>query len=170
MKRKKKPESPPARLSFPIFESIGQASAVIGAPLALLKAAKREGCKAFIAGNRVDSSILIPFLFGMVASKSALPEGMASAAEWLTTEKARREEIRRLMDQRRMMPTEDAARQASEACSFFFSELERWERELPPALAGGTAVDIFKRLHQVTEGLRKASKERFEAIGSADRQ
>src|ERR1035441_9204745 len=55
-----------------------------------------------------------------------------------------------------------AWRQGAEACAFFFAELERGERELPPALAGLPAVEIFKRLHNFTETLRKAGKGKFE--------
>ena len=152
------------RREFPVFESIGQAAAVLGAPVALLKAAKRKGCKAFISGSRVDAGVLLPFLFSMT-QKNGLPEGMASAADWLMTEKARREAIRRKTDERSMMPIALACRQATEACGFFFSELERAERELPPALASGTAVEIYKRLHAFTEALRKSAKARFERIG-----
>ena len=65
-----------------------------------------------------------------------------------------------------MMPTEEARRQAAIACSFLFAELERGERELPPAMAGQTAVEIFKRLHGFTEALRKAAKDKFNNIGS----
>jgi hypothetical protein len=158
-------ESEGRRIKFPVFESLGQAAAVLRAPLALIKAAKRQGCSAFISGSRVDSGILVPFLFGMMTKGSELPEGMASPQEWLTTEKAKREAIRRKNDEHTMMPSAEAARQASEAASYIFAELERGERELPPALAGGTAIDIFKRLHSFIEALRKTGKEKFEAIG-----
>jgi hypothetical protein len=150
------------RRGFPVFESIGQASAVLGAPEALIKAAKRQGCAAFISGSRVDAGVLVPFLFGMLSQESELPAGMASAAEWLTTEKAKREAIKRKADEKKLMPILDAQQQASEACAFFFAELERAERELPPSLAGGTAVDISKRLHNFTETLRKVGKAKFE--------
>jgi hypothetical protein len=150
------------RRGFPVFESLGQASAVLGAPEALIKAAKRQGCAAFISGSRVDAGVLVPFLFGMLSQESELPAGMASAQEWLTTERAKREAIKRKADEKKLMPILDAQQQASEACAFFFAELERAERELPPSLAGGTAVDIFKRLHNFTETLRKAGKTKFE--------
>jgi hypothetical protein len=150
---------------FPTFESLGQASGAIGAPQSLLKAAKRAGCKAFISGGRVEIAVLLPFLFARLVKKSHLPTGMASAAEWLTMERARREAIKREMDQGETMPTAEAERQAGEACGFFFAELERGERELPPALAGGSAVEIYERLHAFTENLRQAGKEKFEKVG-----
>src|ERR1035441_2253758 len=46
------------RRGFPVFESIGQAAAVLGGPLAMIKAAKRKGCKAFISGSRVGAGLL----------------------------------------------------------------------------------------------------------------
>lgn len=151
---------------FPVFESIGQASATIGCSQALIKAAKRKGCHAFLPGSRVDSEILLPFLFQMLAEGSQIPDGFSSWKEVLESEKARREAIKRQIDERATMPTAEAERQAAEACSYLFSELERMERELPPSLAGGTAVDIFKRLHQFTEGLRKSAQDKFNAIGA----
>jgi hypothetical protein len=64
------------------------------------------------------------------------------------------------------MLVSEAQRQAGEACGYFFSELQRMERELPPALAGGTAVDCFKRIHSFVEGLRKSAKEKFAQVGT----
>lgn len=159
------PKVNPEKRQFPIFESLAQASSTIGAPLALLKAAKRKGCKAFISGSRVDCASLLPFLFEMLSKGSELPGGMSSAVEWLTTEKAKREAIKRKIDEKSMMPTADAQRQASEACGYLFSELERAERELPPSLAGATAVDIAKRLHGFNEAVRTEAKQKFERIG-----
>lgn len=136
-----------------------------GAKAQLLKAAKRAGCKAFIGGGRVDGGILIPFLFEMLSKGNELPEGFASPVDWLNTEKARRESIRRKVDEKTMMPIAEAEAQASKACHFFIGELERGERELPPAMAGLSSIECFKRLHAFTESLRKKAKQMFEAIG-----
>jgi hypothetical protein len=64
----------------------------------------------------------------------------------------------------RMMLISDARRQCGEAWSFVFSELQRGENELPPGLAGRSAVEIFERLHAFTERLRKEAKAKFESI------
>lgn len=64
-----------------------------------------------------------------------------------------------------MMLTADAERQACEAMSLTFAELERRDRELPPSLAGLDAVSIFKRMRADTEQIRKTLKEKFEEVG-----
>jgi|ERR1017187_5211700 hypothetical protein len=51
------------RVRFPVFESIAQTASALGVPVALIKRAKRDGCGAFLAGNRIDTAILIPHLF-----------------------------------------------------------------------------------------------------------
>lgn len=151
--------------SFPIFESIGSASAMVGCPESLIKTAKRQGCKAFLSGGRIDSGVLIPFLFGMVAKGSDLPEGFSSWKEVLESEKAKREAIKRQQDEKSVMPTSDAVAQASAAGSHFMSELERFCRELPPALAGLSAVEIAKRMTALAESVRKTMKQKLGEIG-----
>jgi hypothetical protein len=69
---------------------------------------------------------------------------------------------------RALMPVADAKRQASFACCYFFEELAREERELPPRLAGLSAVEVFKHLHAFNENLRREAKLKFEAIGDAE--
>lgn len=61
-----------------------------------------------------------------------------------------------------LMPVADAKRQNFSAWSFVFNELERLEREQPPALAGLTAVEIGERLHVFTERMRTEAKAKFE--------
>ena len=63
-----------------------------------------------------------------------------------------------------MMLTADARRQASEAMAATFGELERRDRELPPALAGLSAVEIFKRMNADTESIRKTLKSKFDGV------
>jgi hypothetical protein len=153
------------RNTFPIFESIGSAAASIGVGDALLKTAKRKGCNAFISGGRVDSAILIPFLFSMLSQASDIPEGFSSWKEVLESEKAKRESIKRQQDEKSVMPTADAERQAAEAMGLTFGELERIANEIPPAVAGQDAVTIFKRLKSEVERMRKTLTQKFQEIG-----
>ena len=164
----KKQETNPAkrvRASFPVIESIGAAAAIIGAPKSLLKSAKLAGCKAFLTGNRVDLSILIPFLFGMLVKGSDLPEGIATPQDWLATEKAKREAIKRQQDEKLVMLTSDGQRQAADAMAMTFSELDRRDRELPPALAGRSAVEISERMESDTKTIKKNLALKFQEIG-----
>lgn len=144
---------------------MGQAAAAIGCPESLLKAAKRKGCKAFLTHGRIDLGLLSPFLWQMVSKATDLPEGFSSWREVLESEKAKREAIKRQQDEGAMMPTADAVRQAGEAMGLTFAELERRDRELPPALAGLSAVEIHKRMTGDTESIRKTLREKFQEIG-----
>lgn len=154
-----------SRCPFPLFDSTNHAAGVLGCSVELIKAAKRKGCKAFTANNRVDGAVLIPFLFKMLAQGSDLPGGFASWKEVLDSEKAKRESIKRQVDEKSVMPTADAQRQAAEFCAFVDSELQRAENELPPVMAGLPAVECGKILHGFTEKLRVLAKAKGREMG-----
>ncbi len=91
------------RVRFPVFESIAQTASALGVSVALVKRAKRDGCAAFISGNRIDTSILIPHLFALALAKNEIlrldpPQEFAALAaarrrEIEDEEKIRREEL-----------------------------------------------------------------------------
>lgn len=166
-KNPKTPEYKPSRprAAFPIAESIGQAAAWIGASEAVLKAAKRNGSKAFLTHGRVDIGELLPFLFKMLTTGNDLPSGFSSWKEVLEAERAKREAIKRQQDEKSVMLTADAERQAAEAMGMVFAELERRDRELPPGLAGLDAVSVYKRMNADTESIRRNLKAKFAEIG-----
>ena len=45
-----------------------------------------------------------------------------------------------------------------------FSELDRRDRELPPALAGRNAVEISERMLADTKAIKKSLTEKFQGI------
>lgn len=156
------------RADMPVFHTMGMAVAALGVPESLVKLAKRKGCKAFLVSGRVDSGILLPFIFKMLADGNGvgkLPEGFSSWREVLESEKAQREAIKRKQDEGLTMLVADAEVQAGEAGGFCLSSLERLARELPPALAGLSAVEIFKRLNSEVESIRKQLEKKFQEIG-----
>ena len=153
------------RLTWPVLEGIGAVASMLKVPEALIKQVKRSGSKAFLTHNRIDSGILIPELFVALAKSSELPEGIASPQDWLAIEKAKRESIKRQQDEKSVMPTAEAQRQAALACAFVDAELQRGENELPPVLAGRDAVECGKLLHSFTEKVRTNAKEKFGSIG-----
>ena len=163
--RTPKVEPEKTRCVFPLFDSINNAAGVLHCSVALIKAAKLKGCKAFTSNNRVDGAILIPFLFEMLASGSDLPEGFASWKEVLESEKAKREAIKRQQDEKSTMPTSDACRQAAEAMAAEYAEDVRMANELPPAIAGQDAVTIHKRLIGWVETKWKSIRAKYHAIG-----
>lgn len=161
-----KPIAGRQRLSWPVIEGIGALSSMLGVPESFVKKVKRDGSKAFLTHNRIDTGILIPELFAaMSKGASELPDGFASWKELLESEKAKREQIKRQSDEGALMATAEAQRQAAQAMQICFSDMERISRELPPAIAGLGAVEIHKRLNSEIETLRKNLTKKFEEIG-----
>jgi hypothetical protein len=160
-----KPAEDSRRFRFPVIEGITAAAAQIGASERLLKSAKANGCKAFLTGNRVDTGQLLPFLFGMLAKATDLPDGVASPQDWLATEKAKREQLRRKADEGKLADTSEVKRQAGEAGGYMFAELERWSREMPPSLAGLSAVEVGKLMAIRVEQMRTILTEKLNNVG-----
>jgi hypothetical protein len=170
MKNPKKQDAasrPSRRITWPVIESAKATAAILGAPLALVKAVKQtpEGARAFLPGNRVDTGILIPVLFAALTKKSDMPDGCETPQDWLATEKAKREQIKRQREEGETMATADARRQAADAWGWLFSELERMERESPPAWSGLSSVELGKRIKAQVEKLRAGAKAKFEEVG-----
>ena len=69
------------------------------------------------------------------------------------------------VEEGKMMLCSSAVKQAAEAGGYMFAELERMARELPPALAGQSAVEVCKRISTEVEAIRKTLNEKFESIG-----
>lgn len=153
------------RQKFPVFESMAQAAGALKCPESLLKAAKRAGCKAFLTGGRIDCDELIPFIINMILKGDNLPDGFSSWKEFRERNLALIAEATMKKITKQMLEVSDAQRQAGEAMVLVFAELERRDRELPPALAGLPAVEIFKRMNADTEAIRRNLKTKFEEVG-----
>ena len=167
----KKPQNEPMRVSgaqrreWPVLDGERRTAAVLGAPYAVVKALRLGGSRAFLTGGRVDTGILVPEIIAALVKGSNLPPGVSTPQDWLALEKAQREKIKREVEEGQMMESAEAQRQAGEAWGFVFSELERRDRELPPALAGLSAVEIGKRMTSDTEKIRKGAKVKFDEVG-----
>lgn len=152
---------------FPILESQAAAAGAMHVSVELVRAAKVDGCPAFISGSRVDMDILVPHCFQMLTKgENRLPSGFASWKEWTESIRGKLLDVRLDKERKAVMDTNDAKRQAGEASGYFFSELERMLREYPPSLAGGDAVHIFKKLSEFVEKLRTEADAKFKAIGA----
>lgn len=165
-----KPPIPSAkpRDKFPVFETMLQASAVIGCSIDLIRAVKKsKTCPmAFLKGDRIDTGLLLPALFKIMEAESNLPDGVTSPQNWLALENARiKSIIRQKMDGELISATE-AIRQAGEAGGYFMEQLERFCNELPPALAGLSVIEIAKRLEVEKERTRKQLQSKLEKIGA----
>jgi hypothetical protein len=52
----------------------------------------------------------------------------------------------------------------AEGVGLLFSELDRRDREQPPALAGRSAVEISERMKADTKSIKKNLEQKFQAI------
>jgi hypothetical protein len=71
---------------------------------------------------------------------------------------------RNAIEAKELMPVASALKQMAEAGGYVFGELERMARECPPGLAGGTAVEIGKRISAEVERIRATLKEKLATI------
>jgi hypothetical protein len=155
---------PGGRIIWPKLESIPQCAGMLGCSESLLKAAKRAGCKAFISGGRIDTEILLPFLFSVNTKAVKLPDGFASWREVGEMNTAGILEVKRKAAQKLVMETSEVKRQVSEGVGMMFAELDRNDREQPPALAGRSAVEISERMQAGTKAIKKNLEVKFQEI------
>lgn len=148
-----------------MIEGVEACANIIGAPPALVRSVKRGGSQAFLTGGRVDVGLLLPDLFRALATESNLPKGISTPQDWLATEKARREWIKRQADEKTVMPTADAIRHAGEAGALFMGQLERMARELPPILAGHPTSAVAAKMETEIENVRRHLKIKMQEIG-----
>ncbi len=78
---------------FPILESIAQCAGMLGCSESRLKAAKRQGCAAFVSGGRIDTAILLPFLFA--EKKTGGKNVLSNAEEMALLNAAKRRQLER---------------------------------------------------------------------------
>ena len=135
-----------------------------GCSLAQLKLAKEKGCPGFLAGNRMDPLKIIPFIFKLLLTANDLPDGFGTWKEFREMNEARIAEVKRKEAQRLVMDTSEVKRQIGEGVGLMFNELDRRDREQPPALAGRNAVEISERMLADTKAIKKSLTEKFQGI------
>ena len=163
--KKKKKISGRQRLVWPVFESIKQASGVLHYTEAELKICKASGSKAFISGGRVDSGILIPDLNDLLHKASEVPKGFTTWKEFGESRRAQITDVELKEKKKQVMQTSEVKRQVGEGVGMMFNEIDRRDRELPPALAGRNAVEISERMLADTKSIKKTLAEKFKEIG-----
>lgn len=159
-------ESEPGKL--PHFPSIKSCSASTGIPLAILKQAKANGCPAFRQNNSVSLGEFLRWFFQQAIDNGDLPPGVASWRDALNKFQAQREQIKLAEDRKQVMQFSDAHQQAAEAAAFFFGELDRAERELPPAVKGLDEIEAMQTLKAFFKSVRENARKRFDAIGKVE--
>jgi len=133
-----------------------------GLPLSFLKRCSTSGCPAFDSSNRVDLNKLLAWIPKVLDSKEELPKGFGTWTAFLNSVKAKREEIKLTKDRGEVMLVADAQQQVSEAVAYYFGELDRLLREIPPAVAGMDVINVHGKLKGILNSLREAAAKRFE--------
>lgn len=135
----------------PEYDSMAQCSAMTGIPLAVLKAAKKNGCPAF-NHHRIQLGELLPWLFD--ESRQSESEAMWGAAEYQNW-RARREKILHDRDARKLVLRDEIRRACESVMAELFAEVERFFVEEGPAtLKGLTEPQIIERARPLVESLK----------------
>lgn len=95
---------------------------------------------------------------------AALAGAGKKARERLTLAQAQREELKLQNDRRELISWTEAHAQAREAAAFFFGELDRAERELPPAIKGLDEIEAMQALKAFFKSVRENARKRFDTI------
>jgi hypothetical protein len=94
--------------------------------------------------------------------RRAIAEKRLAIMEETRRKQARENEV----EAGKLISAEEARQQACQASGYFMSELERWLREVPPALAGKSCVEIAQILRVHIEHTRKELKAKLDVIGN----
>jgi hypothetical protein len=159
--KKKKAGRPRSEVVLlPIYDSMQACHAATGIPLRAMKHAKKHGSDAF-RSNRVDLGRLIRWLFAQGDDDSGI--------DWnqeLAKEKAKREKIKRLLDEKRVIDRDISRQLIQSGVSIIFTELERiFLAELPGAAKGMDERGIKGKAETAIEDLRKSLTQKFDRIG-----
>lgn len=147
---------------LPIYDSMDACHAATSIPLATLKLAKRKGSSAF-RSNRVYLEELLKWIFAQEGEEG-------DAIDWgneLTKEKAKREKIRRLKDEGKVVERDVVTTGLQGGVALLFSELDRiFLAELPPSVKGLKESAVRAKAEDAIASLREILRKRFLEIGA----
>lgn len=142
---------------LPIYESQGECAGQTGIPLALIRKARREGCEAFKAGNRIDLAVLLRWIFSDDDNDASI-----NWSEKLDEFRAKREEIKLAKDRAEALDADQVFADVASGTALVFAELDRlFITELPPALRGMDETAIRARCRTVIGTLKLAVREKL---------
>jgi hypothetical protein len=161
-----------------IYYTMGQCAADTGIPMEMLSRARAMGCQAFRSG-RVEMRALLRFLPQLVGAP--VPGAAAAPGEQGTLElepataltaraeldvwKARRERMRCLADEGRLIDRDEVrACMAAGMAEFFAMGARLFGSELPPKLAGLDELEIRSKVMATMEELKDTFRQRMEQL------
>jgi hypothetical protein len=136
-----------------------------GYSLAFIKAvqATPAGAEAF-KDNEIDLLKFVKAANELLNTATDLPAGFATWKEFREMNEARIAEVKRKEAQRLVIEMSEVKRQVAEGVGMLFSELDRRDRECPPAFAGRDSISISERMEADTKAIKKALAQKFQAI------
>ena len=119
---------------------------------------------ASVRQNEVDPPAFCRAFNAMVKTAEKVPLGFATWKDYDAAGKAKTTWVELKKIEGKLGEHSEFQRQAGAAVGYVFQELERMEREEPPALAGRPAVEIAERLTARTKTIKKNLAAKFETL------
>ena len=147
---------------IPMFGSMAACSEGTGIPMAVLKAAKREGCTAFSFG-RIDLAIFCRWWFA---------QDQENAIDWTKRNKraeALTRELKLQTERDQVVEVPLATRFIQNLVSnVFFGELDRLAHEFPSTLKAKTEVQIYEECEKQIAAIKRALKDALKSWESGE--
>ena len=149
------------------FPSMGNAAKIMGIPLADVKKAKRDGCKAF-RGARVDRKMLLDWFKNKPAARPDLPIDVNWSEERVKFQ-AKRDALRLKKEEGQAIDFGEVRLCLGRGMASLFSTMERcFAVDLPPALKGLDEAAIQSRCSEMVETFKEAFKLELSKIINED--
>jgi len=161
MKKGQKVDAPGKKV-----DGLKKFSAEYGFSMEQIKAVMKtpDGAAAIGISHIVDPPKFCRAFNKLVNTVSELPKEFASWKEFLESRRAKIADVELQEKKGLLGPHSEFRRQTGEAVGYIFNELERMEREEPPALSGRSSVEIAERLSARTKTIKKNLQAKFETL------
>lgn len=155
-----------APAALPTYASSADCSGQTKIPISFLKQARRQGCPAFHASNRVDLAVLIVWMFRPDAGEADDGTDWSNELKkWL----AKRAKIAHDRDAKLVLPLDQAEAEIQTGLGILFGQLDViFCNELPAAIRGLDAPAIRTRVAADIERLKEACRSRLLGLVEAD--
>ena len=158
----KKEQIPYKKRAIPMFSSMSHCSEGTGIPMAVLKAARREGCTAFSFG-RIDLAEFTRWWFAKDQENAIDWTKRNKRAEALTRELKLQNERDQVVD----VPLTTRFVQ-NLVGNIFFGELDRLAHECPSTLKAKTEVQIFEECEKQITAIKRALRDSLDSWVSGE--
>ena len=140
-------------------------SAEYGFSMEQIKAVRNtpEGAKAFRSNDVVPAEFCRAFNL-LVNTCEKVPLGFPTWKDYDAAGKAKTTWVELAKIEGKLGEHAEFKRQAGDAVGFMFSELDRRDRESPPAFAGRSAIEIAERMEADTKSIKRNLAAKFDTL------